>query len=254
MMSSLQKVFYMSKGYLKNNSSTILTCVGAAGVVGTAVMTAKATTKVSALLEEAKAIKGEELTKLEKANIALPSYIPTILLGTATITCIFGANILNKRHQASLVGAYTMLDRSYKEYKRKVDDLYGDGSSYEIEEELALDKFKESPIQQTKDKELFYDVYSRRYFESTMEEVLRAETEINRIMATGWGASLNEFYELLGLKGIDEYSELGWSTYMMEDMYWHAWIEFDHKKETMDDGTEYYMLIMPLEPFVDYLD
>ena len=44
-MSSLQKVVYMSKGYLKRNSSTILTGIGAAGVVGTAVMTAKATTK-----------------------------------------------------------------------------------------------------------------------------------------------------------------------------------------------------------------
>ena len=253
-MSSLQKVVYMSKGYLKRNSSTILTGIGAAGVVGTAAMTAKATTKASKLLEEAKTIKGENLTKLEKVNVALPAYLPTILLGTATITCIIGANIINKRHQASLIGAYAMLDRSYKEYRLNVEELYGDGSNDEIEEEIARDKYKEVYIRPEKGKELFYDVYSKRYFESTMEDVLRAETEINRIMTTGYGASLNEFYELLGLAGIDEYSELGWSPWMMEEMYWHAWIEFDHRKVTMDDGNECYILTIPLEPFVDYLD
>ena len=97
-MSSLQKAVYMSKGYLKRNSSTILTGIGAVGVVGTAVMTAKATTKASKLLKEAKTSKGEDLTKLEKVNVALPTYLPTILLGTATITCIIGANVINKRY------------------------------------------------------------------------------------------------------------------------------------------------------------
>lgn len=87
-----------------------------------------------------------------------------------------------------------------------------------------------------------------------MEDVLKAETEINRIMVTGWGASLNELYELWGLKPIEEFSELGWSTYMMEDMYWHAWIEFDHRQVTMEDGNECIVITMPLEPFVDYLD
>ena len=41
---------------------------------------------------------------------------------------------------------------------------------------------------------------------------------------------------------------------MMEEMYWHAWIEFDHRKVAMDDSNECYILTIPLEPFVDYLD
>lgn len=87
-----------------------------------------------------------------------------------------------------------------------------------------------------------------------MEEVLKAEYETNRILTTGWGVTVNEFYELLGLPGIHEYSELGWSSCMMEDMYWHAWIEFNHRKVTMDDGTECCIIELPLEPFVNYLE
>lgn len=54
----LQKVLLKSQGYIKRNSATILTCVGAVGVVTTAVLTAKAAPKASKILEEAKAEKG----------------------------------------------------------------------------------------------------------------------------------------------------------------------------------------------------
>ena len=52
--------------FVKRNSTTILTCVGAAGVVATSVFTAKATIKAVDILEKAKKEKGEELTRSEK--------------------------------------------------------------------------------------------------------------------------------------------------------------------------------------------
>lgn len=250
----MNDLYSRSAQFLKRKSPTILTCVGAAGVVVTSISTAKAATKASKLLDLAKEEKGEELTKLEKVNVALPVYIPTILFGAATITCIFGANILNQKRQATLISAYGLLDRSYKEYKQKVDELYGEGTDEEVEEGIANDKFNEFDIKPRDGKQLFYDVFSRRYFESTMEELLIAEREVNRIMHTGWAVGVNEFYELLGLPGIVEYSELGWSTSMMEEAYWHAWIEFDHRHVTMEDGTECCIVDMPLEPFIDYID
>lgn len=250
----MNDLYSRSAQFLKRKSPTILTCVGAAGVVVTSISTAKAATKASKLLDLAKEEKGEELTKLEKVNVALPVYIPTILFGAATITCIFGANILNQKRQATLISAYGLLDRSYKEYKEKVDELYGEGTDEEVEEGIANDKFNEFDIKPRDGKQLFYDVFSRRYFESTMEELLIAEREVNRIMHTGWAVGVNEFYELLGLPGIVEYSELGWSTSMMEEAYWHAWIEFDHRHVTMEDGTECCIVNMPLEPFIDYID
>ena len=52
--------------FVKRNTPTILTCVGAAGVVTTSVFIAKATIKAVDILEEAKKEKGEELTRSEK--------------------------------------------------------------------------------------------------------------------------------------------------------------------------------------------
>ena len=46
--------------FIKQNASTILTCIGATGVVATAVMVAKETPKALSLLEDAKEKKGED--------------------------------------------------------------------------------------------------------------------------------------------------------------------------------------------------
>ena len=75
--------------FIKQNASTILTFIGATGVVATAIMVAKETPKALSLLEDAKEKKGEDLTKWEKVKIAGPAYIPSIVTGAATIACIF---------------------------------------------------------------------------------------------------------------------------------------------------------------------
>ena len=111
------------KEFLRRNSSTILTCVGAVGVVATSVMAVKATPKAMTLLENAKAEKGEDLTKLEKVKVAGPAYIPTVITGVGTLACIFGANIISKHQQATLMSAYALIDNSYREYREKVEFL-----------------------------------------------------------------------------------------------------------------------------------
>ena len=104
--------------FIKRNAPTILTCLGAVGVIVTAVMAVKGTPKALTLLENAKEEKEEELTKLEKIKIAGPVYIPAIITGAATIACIFGSNSISKNQQATLMSAYALLDNSYKEYKK----------------------------------------------------------------------------------------------------------------------------------------
>ena len=126
------KLISKSQLFLKRNAPTILTCMGGVGVVATTVMAVKATPKALTLLEEAKEEKGEVLTELEVVKTIAPCYIPTILMGAATISCIFGANILNKRQQASLASAYALLSTSYKEYKDKVEEMMGEGANEQI--------------------------------------------------------------------------------------------------------------------------
>lgn len=237
-----------SKLFLKRNASTILTSIGGVGVVVTSVMVAKETPKALALLEKAKEEKGDELTKLEKVKTAAPAYIPAAIVGVATLTCIFGANALTKRQQASLISAYALLDSSYKDYKNKVLELYGEDGNNKVKEELAQDKYDEEDIQVSEDKILFYDEFSRRYFESTVEDVQRAEYHINRDLSMRDYATVNEFYDYLGLPHIDGGDELGWSTGMNFDYYWQSWIDFGHHKTTMDDGLECFIVTMYEEP------
>lgn len=247
------------KEFLRRNSSTILTCIGAVGVVATSVMAVKATPKALTLIENAKEEKGEELTKWETVKIAGPTYIPAVITGAATIACIFGSNVISKHQQAALMSAYALLDNSYKEYKKKVDELYGEEAGQKVREEIAKDKYTGDGIVLENDKELFYDFYSGRYFESTKEAVLWAEYETNRAMYVNGGVCVNEFYDFLGLDPRPEYEEIGWSYGQMEEMYWHSWIEFDHNETILDDSDDHdgmpcTIIYMPLEPFMGYLE
>lgn len=241
--------------FLKKNASTILTCAGGAGVIATSVMAVKATPKALALLENAKEEKGENLTKTEKIKVAGPAYIPAVLIGASTIACIFGANTLNQRQQAALMSAYALLDNSYKDYKKKVEELYGKDVESFVREEITKDKYEEDPYPVEDGMQLFYDEFSQRYFNATTEQVLRAEHALNRRMNDAHGAYLNEFYELLGLEPTDYGEFLGWSRNEIYDMYWESWIEFDHSKAIMDDGLEVTIIYIRTEPtfgFEDY--
>lgn len=122
---ALSKIYRNSSLFIKRNSPTILTCIGASGVVATAILTAKATVKAIDIVKDAEKEKEEKLTKKEIIKETWKAYIPAVAVGTGTILCIFGANAINKRRQKALIEAYKMLDQSYKEYKAKVIELYG---------------------------------------------------------------------------------------------------------------------------------
>lgn len=253
-----------SKLFIKRNASTILTCVGAAGVVVTSITAVKATPKALNMLEEAKKEKGEELTRFEKFKMAAPVYAPSVLLGVGTIACIAGANILNKRQQASLISAYTLVEKSFKEYKDKLKELYGEEAHQNIVDAIAIEKAEEVGVRGayfatscdlTADEScgepvLFYEEYSNRYFESTIEQVINAEYHLNRNYILRGYSYLNELYEFLGLETTDYGDVLGW-TPTDEGEYW---IEFNHRKTTLDDGLEVYVLEMPFEPTYDFLE
>ena len=106
----MTNLFEASKLFFKRNGSFILTCIGAVGVVATSVTAVKATPKAIKLIEKREQEKGEKLTVLETIKVAGPAYIPSLAIGVSTIACIFGANGLNKKQQASIMRAYALLD------------------------------------------------------------------------------------------------------------------------------------------------
>lgn len=256
----LQKLLHKSGLYLRRHSPTVLTCIAAAGVVVTAVMTAKATPKAIALLEKAKDEKGENLTKPEAVKAAAPVYIPAALVGIATITCISGANILNKRSQASLISAYSLLDRSYKKYRKAANTVYGEDADAKIKTQMAKETYISAdgynlyyPELDTGEKSLFYDDFSERYFVSTMASVLNAEYHLNRNLTLRGDASVNEFYEFLGIDTIDFGKDIGWSIdELMSDGI--MWLDFENRPVQMDDGMECYIITAAFCPDNRWLD
>lgn len=253
---NLNSLFHRSKLHLKRASPTILTYVAAIGVVATSVMAVKATPKAMMLLEQATDEKGEELTKLEVVRVAGPVYIPALAIGVSTISCIFGANVLNKRNQASLVSAYAMLSESYQQYRRAANTVYGEDADSKIIAEVAKKKYISADGCYIHDPDsdseelLFYDSFSQRYFTSTMSSVLNAQYHVNRNFALRGWSDLNELYDFLGLEEHSGGDVIGWSANEMIEGGLTPWIDFENRLVEMDDGLECYIISTLFEPTV----
>lgn len=248
------KTLNRSMMFLKRNTPTILTIIGGVGVVATSVMAVKATPKALRTIEQAEEEKGEKLTKLEVVKVAGPAYIPAVLTGVATIACIFGANALNKRQQASIISAYALLEGSYREYKNKVSELHGTEFHEQVVTEIAKDKHEETDISVAEDKQLFFDEFSGRYFESTLVDVQKAQYYVNRELVMRDYVALNEYYEQLGIPTIEAGDFLGWSKGGNFATYWQTWIDFSNKKTLIDDDLECYIVTMFTEPTMDFME
>ena len=236
---------------LKKTSPTILTCIGAVGVVATAVLAVKATPKALEMVraDSRKNHDGDPhaATKVEVVKSCWKCYVPAVATGAATIMCIFGANTLNRRQQASLASAYVLVSRQYNDYKRKLKELYGEEAHKKVMEALAVeqvdkDHFISAPglvgsssldfEDANEEERLFYDPISKRYFQSTISKVLQAEYHLNRNFALGGGfITLNDFYTFLGIEKIPEGDTIGWM--VSDGLYW---VDFNHSKAMVDDG------------------
>ncbi len=241
--------------FFKKNSSTILTVLGSAGVVATTVLAVKATPKALLLLEDAKEEKGDDLTPVETVKVAWKPYIPAAITGVSTIACIFGINYLSAKNQASLMSAYALLDNSYKEYRKKVDELYGENADINVKKEIVKTKYHnlKDEFDDEEGKELFFDYEGVRYFWSTVDEVKAAEYKFNQNLTMSGFACVNEFYDILGLERTDAGYQLGWSTVTNDDLYGLDSFEVGLEKVEMEDGMECWIMTYPCPPTLDYI-
>jgi hypothetical protein len=197
------------------NSPLILTGVAVAGVLGTAVaavlVTPEAIRRIDLAYDEKNEDKLtpdvdlEELTKFEMFKAAAPCYIPAALIGGTTIAAIIFSHQIGARRQAALIGAYSLAEKTFSEYKAKTLTHVGENEERKIREAIVEDRIKAHPMGTTEvviiggDEQLFFDEYSGRYFKSTINKVERAANEVNKLCNDQQYASLNEFYGLVGL-------------------------------------------------------
>lgn len=244
------------KLFFKRNSSTIVSCIGAIGVVATTGAAIFGTIKAVQVLEEAELEKGAKLENLEKAQVVAPYYIPTLVIGASTVFCIYGANRINKQKQASLISAYALLQNSFKQYKSKVLELYGNEADTRVNEAICNDHYEIGypEIDSESGKCLFYDAYSDRYFESTLADVQYAEYHFNRNFVLRGYADINEFYRFLEIDTIPGGDVVGWSMEAGAMIYGYQWVDFYNVERELEDGTKYYHIHMPFQPTADYIE
>lgn len=236
---------------LKRSSPTILCCVAAVGIVGITIASVKATLKAMKLLEYATDEKGAELSKSELVITVAHLYIPVAAIGVGTIFCIFGANALNKRQQASLTNAYILFKTYHKEYRNKVIGLYGADADLEVQNAMVRERcnFHQIDSDVPDGKVIFYDEISGESVVRYEREIIDAEYHLNRNFVLRGYASLNEFYDFLGLPKTEYGETVGWTT---SDGYY--WIDFEHRLISRDDGgTDIYAIDIIFSPETDFM-
>lgn len=210
-MNILEQACKRTAKWAVKNAPTILTAVGAAGVILTAVAAGKASIKAKEAADELP----EDADLKEKARVLAPIMAKPFLLGTATIFCIFYANHEHLKREATLAAAYTISSNALKQYEAKVVDTIGKSRNKKIKDAIAEDKVNSNPPSnemlenEEDDKIICLDDYGR-YFKVTPETIEKAKEKCNDILETDGFVSLNAWYQELGLSGVKHGESLGW--------------------------------------------
>lgn len=155
---------------LKKHSPEILVVAGIAGTVVSAVLACKATTKVAEILDETKgtldtihegmetgAINGQEYTTEDGKKDTVVVYAqtgmklaklygPAIILGTLSITSILASNSILRKRNVALGAAYAAIDKSFKEYRGRVIERFGEQVDTELKYGIKAKKFEEIEV------------------------------------------------------------------------------------------------------------
>lgn len=202
---------------LKDAAPTILTVCAAAGVVVSNILTAKTALKVDDILRNEEFDRKTEfqppLTTKEKIKIAAPHYIPSIIVGGATIACMLGSNAMNRKQIAAFAGALALSDNIRERYRNAVIEEYGEEKDTEIMESIQQRTITEEDgkYESTDGMIFFVDGITDEGFYTTKDVVNQAIFKLNRKLHLGNYVTLNSFRRDLGLKPTNFGSVVGWS-------------------------------------------
>lgn len=201
---------------IKKESPKILMALGTASFITTIILVNDEAPKAVTLLEKKKEEKGEELTFVEKVKEVGPIYIPAATAGVLSLLCFAGSQKINVARNAALVAAYKISENNLSEFKeaalktvgeRKLNDIQDTAAKERVRMHLPEDEFI---ISTGRGDVLCYDSISGRYFRSDMEWVRKAQNDLNFMLFAGGAATLNDFYDYLGLPWTKCGDMLGW--------------------------------------------
>lgn len=153
---------------LKKHSPEILVVGGVVGLVASGVMACKATTKLSAILDDSKeqidlfdkvaanpemvneeytvedAEKDKKIVKVQTAVKVAKLYAPAVAVGVVSIGAIFASNNIMRKRNVALGAAYATVDRAFKDYRNRVVDRFGEELDKELRYNLKTKEVKET--------------------------------------------------------------------------------------------------------------
>lgn len=227
MLAGVLQHIHKARFLLNHHSTTILTGIAVGGTVSTAVLTGRASFKAARILDNGDAVliyedpengnTYRELSRVEKVKLTWKLYIPPVATGLVTVTCMVVANKISSQKIAALAVAGGISERALQEYKDKVVEKLGERQNTAIRDGIAQDRVNANSTGQEvilvgQGQVLCYDLTTDRYFQSTMEEIRRAENDINAELLNHMSASLAEFHDKIGLKPTSYTDSVGWGS------------------------------------------
>lgn len=183
LMTNVGRAIHKFGFQIKKHSPEILLVAGVVGTVASAVMACKATIKAKEIIDKSKediAIihdcmanetlkengeysdeQGKKDLTIAYTNTAVDLakiYGPSVILGTLSIASILTSNNILRGRNVALAAAYATVDKSYKEYRGRVREKYGeeadkeltfDIKAKEVEKTVADEKGKEKKVKET---------------------------------------------------------------------------------------------------------
>lgn len=246
------KTFGKVKLQIKQHSPEILMVAGIISAVGGAVLACKATLKVDDVISNAKndielihdnaetlSAEYSEKDRQKALTIAyckatvsvIKLYSPALVLGAFSITSILASNDILRKRNAALVAAYSIVDHSFKDYRARVIERFGEKVDTELKHDIKTKTVETIEINEdgeaiTKKETVEVsecrvdDGYSKWFDESS--EFYDTDAEYNRfflqkaqrrandILISRGYIFLNEVYKMLGIPSTRAGQVVGW--------------------------------------------
>lgn len=169
-MNSVTRTLNKARFQIKKHSPEILIVAGIAGVVTSAVMACKATTKINDILDQTKEEVGKVNDALDNEKISEDVYSkedakkdlaiiyiqtgvklaklygPSLILGALSITSILASNSILRKRNVALAAAYAAIDNSFKEYRGRVIERFGKDLDRELKYNIKAKEISETTV------------------------------------------------------------------------------------------------------------
>lgn len=169
-MNSVTRTLNKARFQIKKHGPEILIVAGIAGVVTSAVMACKATTKINDILDQTKeevgkvndALTNEKISedvyskedaKKDLAIIYIQTgvklaklYGPSLILGALSITSILASNNILRKRNVALAAAYATIDNSFKDYRSRVIERFGKDLDRELKYNIKAKEISETTV------------------------------------------------------------------------------------------------------------